>query len=70
MFLLLAIKVFGCLHQKVNGFSFGCANMVWRVKAYLRSSSFNFVFILQAKGVGGDAMSGSNLYVKVCCYCK
>jgi hypothetical protein len=32
VFLPLAIKVFGCLHQHVNKFLHQCANMVWTIK--------------------------------------
>jgi hypothetical protein len=33
VFLPLAIKDFGCLHQHVNSFFHRCANMVWTIKA-------------------------------------
>jgi len=32
VFFLLAIEIFGCLHQQADNFFYQCANMVWSTK--------------------------------------
>lgn len=33
LFLLLAIEIFGCLHQQIDNFLYHCVNMAWVAKA-------------------------------------